>query len=212
MKKLMNSLAATTLIALSQSANAVPITGAGLTTDSAFLSTSTVVDFESVGTVNVPSLSVGGVTFTGNTDIEVDSDFAGNFNTRGLYHITNHGNDPTSFLFDFDTTVDAFAFMWGAADVVWNLSVYNGVALLETLAINPTYGSNAGDYFGIASAGITHATLVKSSGSGSDYVFIDNFTYSTSSTSTSVPEPASLALLGLGLAGLGFSQRKSKAQ
>ncbi len=206
MKKLINSLAATALVVLSQSAAAVPITGAGLPTDSAFLSTGTVIDFESVGTVNVPSLTVGGVTFTGNTNIEVDSDYAGSYNTRGRYHITNHGNDPTSFRFDFDTAVDAFAFMWGAADVVWNLSAYNGATLLESLAINPTHASNAGDYFGIASAGITHATLDISS--GYDYIFIDNFTYGTS---TSVSEPASLALLGLGFAGLGFSRRKSKA-
>ncbi len=207
MKKTIISLAIAACIIVPSLSAATPILGQGLPTDNANLSAGTVIDFESTGVVNTPSLSISGVTFTGDTNIEVDSDYAGGYNTRGTYHMTNHGSGPDLFRFDFDAPVDAFAFLWGAADVNWTLSAFSGASLLETLTINPTRASNAGDYFGIASSGITHATMVNNG--GYDYVFIDNFTYSAGATA--VPEPASLALLGLGLAGIGFARRKKSA-
>lgn len=195
------------ILLLPLGAHAVPITGQGLPTDYAALSSGTVIDFESTGVVNTASLTIDNVTFTGNALIQVDNDYAGGYNTRGDYHITNHGNEPTKFRFDFASQVDAFAFLWGAADVDWVLSAFNGNSLLETLVVNPTSVSNAGDYFGIASAGITHATLEVSS--GSDYVFLDNFTYSPGIAS--VPEPGVIYLFGLGLAGIGFMRKKKQS-
>lgn len=194
-------------LALGQAA-ATPITGQGNPTDHAALAGGTVIDFESTGVFNGPSLTLSGVTFTGDTNIEVDSDFSYGYNNRGLYHLTNHGSGPDSFRFDFAAPVDAFGFLWGAADIEWTLSAFNGATLLETLVLNPTRSSNFGDYFGIAASGITHATLTSQS---SDYVFIDNFTLSAGIPRAAVPEPGSIALVALGLVGLGLATRRKQA-
>jgi hypothetical protein len=201
----LGSLVITAALTFPAFVTAAPILGQGLPTDNVNLAGGTVIDFESTGVVNVPSLSISGVTFTGNTNIEVDSDFAGNYNTRGTFHMTNHGSGPDSFRFDFDAPVDAFAFLWGAADYDWTLSAFNGNTLLETLILNPTRGSNLGDYFGIAHAGMTHATLT---GNFIDYVFIDNFTVKSADVSA-VPVPAAVWLFGSGLMGLmGFNRKR----
>jgi hypothetical protein len=203
----LGGLVITAALAFPTFVTAAPILGQGLPTDNVNLAGGTVIDFESTGVVDAPSLSIAGVTFTGNTNIEVDSDYAGGYNTRGTYHMTNHGSGPDSFQFDFDTPVSAFGFLWGAADYTWTLSAFNGNNLLETLILNPTYGSNSGDYFGIAHAGITHATLTING--NSDYVFIDNFTVNSANVSA-VPVPAAVWLFGSGLVGLlGFNRKRS---
>jgi hypothetical protein len=57
-----------------------------------------------------------------------------------------------------------------------------------------TDGSNAGDFVGLLDPGIAWATL---SGTGSDYVFIDNLEFNPTNSTT--PEPGSLLLPGSGL-------------
>lgn len=189
-------------------AAAVPITGQGQPTDNINLTGGTVIDFESGGASSSPSLTIGNVTFTGNANIEIANDFAGQFNTRGVFHITNFGRLPSSFTFTFGAPVNAFGFLFGASDEIWDLTARDsGNNVLETLAVNPVLSSNAGDYFGIAASGIASATLVLRQ--GLDYVFIDNFTYTAGSTA--VPEPATLALVGLALAGLGLRGKARKA-
>ncbi len=195
------------VLVVAGSANAAFINGQGSPTDSAYLSGGTVIDFEDVGVVNVTSLTRSGVTFTSDSMIEVDSDYAGNYNTRGRYHITNHGDAPQSFTFTFSGTTDAFAFLFGASDDMWTLNAYSGSTMLESYNLTPTRSSNAGDYFGIAASGITHATLFNAQGTG-DYVFIDNFTFGESGGGNAVPEPATMLLFGIGLLGLARTNRK----
>lgn len=197
-------LAAAMALALASpiSAHALPILGQGVPTDNAALSGGTVIDFESVGSFNGPSLNTSGVTFTANGgNVNVSSLFAGAYNTRGTYAIDNQNG--FNYAFTFDAPAAAFGFHFGASDVNWVLTAYNGDTILETLNLSRVGGSNAGDYFGIAAAGITHATLTAI---GSDWVFIDNFTY-VSGTSTAVPEPGTIGLLGVALAGLALTAR-----
>jgi len=161
-----------------------------------------------------PALSIGGVTFSADGLIEIDSDYAGGFNTRGDYHITNHGNGPNAFRFDFSTPTDAFAFLWGAADYDWTLQAFGASGLLDSINVTPTHGSNNGDYVGIAASGIEYATLTLSD--FNDYVFIDNFTYNESQIlfgdgqTTSVPEPGTMALLGMGVVGFAAARRRKQ--
>ena len=195
-------------MALPLSAVAAPISGVGLPTDTVALSGGTVIDFESTGNFSGASLSVGGVTFTGNGPVHVSNDYAGSYNTRGTYHITNFGSLPNQYQFSFSGAVSAFAFLWGAADVAWTLTAYGAAdQVLESVVISPTYSGNAGNYFGIAADGIVRATL---SGGQGDYVFIDNFSYKTASTND-VPEPGVLSLLAVALAGAGLVARRRRA-
>lgn len=195
-------------LALPLAAVATPISGVGLPTDAGALSGGTVVDFESTGNFSGASLSVGGVTFTGNGPVQVSNDYAGQYNTRGTYHITNFGSAPNQYQFSFSSAVSAFAFLWGAADVSWTLTAFNAAnQVLDSVVINPTFSGNAGNYFGIASDGIVRATLI---GGYGDYVFIDNFTYKTASTND-VPEPGVLSLLAVALAGAGLVARRRRA-
>lgn len=181
--------------------------GAGDPTSNAALTGGTVINFESVAIGNYASLTLSGVTFTNNALVEIDSQFAGSYNTRGVRNLTNHGDAPNSFIFTFAAPTNAFAFMWGAADFAWTLSAFGASGLIESHLITPTHGGNLGTYYGIAAAGITSASV--SYNPGGDWVFIDNFTYNQNAVAA--PAPGALALLGVGLIGLATARRKARA-
>lgn len=185
----------------------------------ASLTGATLVDFESGPTGTFVSQSFGGLgiaaqntAYATSATFSVDGDFAGNYNTRGRYHITNYGTSFQQLRFDFGGATSAFGFLFGASDSTWVLSAYNAGGLLESLNIGAVYASNAGDFFGLSNlAGATYAILTQLqdgyySGGGVDYVFVDNFRYVAGN---SVPEPTPMALLALGLVGLAVTRRRS---
>jgi hypothetical protein len=198
-----------------QSASASSISGLGDPITNSLLTGGTVQDFDASPQGNFSSITLNNVTYIGvDAPLTIGSDFIGQYNNQGVNSIYN-GFDyiPSQFQFDFATSVDAFAFNWGASDNTWLLSAFgSGGELIETLIVPQVFASNAGEYFGIAASGITSATLVdlKDRIPEGDYVFIDNFT--TKSVST-VPEPTfTLSLLALGTLGAGSTlKRKMKS-
>ncbi len=213
MKKLFLGLTVLTL-SISTQGQAASITSA---LDPA-LNSATVEDFEAGPTGNFVSQSFNGFTASAvnYTDtpfatFSVDSDFAGDFNTRALNHITNHGAEFQSLRFDFDNPTSAFGFLFGASDSSWTLSAFNvSNTLLDSMTISPVFSSNSGDFFGLKGlSNSSYATLVQNfdgiyASGGVDYVFVDNFAVAD------VPEPETYAMLlaGLGLLGLVAHRRK----
>jgi len=183
------------------------------------LATAALVDFESGPTGNWVTQPFGVLTVTALNSsyspaatFSVGSDYAGEYNTRGSLHITNHGNEFQALRLDFNSPASAFGFLFGASDSSWNLNAYNaGGTLLESMVIAPVFGSNAGDFFGFSGlSSATYATLIQNqdgvyASGGVDYVFVDNVRVSA------VPEPETYAMLLAGLGLLGAVARRCKA-
>lgn len=190
---------------------ATAITGTGAPVSNPALAGGTVIGFESATPGVYTTLTIGNVSFVGVDDaLRISSDYGGSYNTSGT-HLNNGPYDSTmaySLRFNFGSAVNAFAFNWGAADNLWLLSAFDASNnLLDSLVLTATSSSNSGEYFGLAAAGISYATLINQSGDAGDWVFIDNFT----SSANQVPEPATVSLLGLGLLGLGAMRRRITA-
>ena len=183
-------------------ANAVFISGVGGTGTDATLAGGTLIDFESTAAGQYASITINGVTFSdpGGDVLDIDSDFAGFFNTRGEQSMSNDFDFiPDQFRFDFSGLVSAFGFNWGASDNDWRMDVYGTGGLIESHILPKVFSSNSGDYFGAAASGISYVILtdLKDRISMGDYVFIDDFRWV--GDEMEISEPGALTLLGIGL-------------
>ena len=148
------------------------------------LSGGTVIDFSN-GAGTTGTYTEGNVTFSSEDSGSLRI-YAGhyNYNTSGHYLQNNsletrYGGISNSLKFSFSSAVSVFGFNWGASDSQWDLKAYDSNnTLLETYNLPITSGANNGEYVGISSdsEAISYATLIPEI-NGSDWIFIDNFTY-----------------------------------
>lgn len=201
------------LLSAATSARATPISGFGDPLLDAALIGGTQEGFDAVASGQYASLTLGNVTYVGiGASFDIDADFNGQFNTTGGQSMSNDFDFfPDAFRFNFAAPVNAFAFNWGAADNTWLLQAFDsGNNLLESFFVPGTFFSNAGEYFGIATAGISYAIITdQKNNQPGDYVFIDRFTTSAADNAE-VPEPATMLLLGTGLATLGVRRHRNR--
>lgn len=162
------------------------------------------VTFDGQANATFSSLSLSGVTFSGiGGNLRTDNSYPNNYNGRGARYLDNNAGGTNAIRFDFSTPVSAFAFNWGASDGVWTLTAFNASnQIIEAMSTPITRASNAGDYIGLANAGMAYATLTTTN--VGDWIFIDNFTVAAGT----VPEPDTLAILGLGLMGMVSLRRR----
>ncbi|MEO8937458.1 MAG: PEP-CTERM sorting domain-containing protein [Burkholderiaceae bacterium] len=201
-------IGAVALALLAGNAVATPVSGTDGMGTPTIAGQTGIVNFDSTALATRSSLTSGAVTISGiGGSIRVANDYPGQYNGRGAAYLDNDQGDTNGFRFDFASIVNAFAFNFGASDNVWTLTAFDASGhVLESVRAPITNGSNAGDYIGLADAGIKYATLTTSS---SDWVFVDNFVYAAPLVRASaVPEPGSIALIGLGIAGVVAMRRR----
>lgn len=206
MKKLC-LLAAITASFFTANAFATQIHGFGSTVSS--LPGSTLIDFESQPQTSFTNLTIGNVTFSGSG--VTSNAYTPGYNSNGI-NIQNGTSGFQTLNISFAAPTSGFAFNFGASNEDWLLSAFDSsLNLLDSYLLPQTWYNNNGEYFGLASAGITSATLTQLThnvDSQADHILLDNFAF-VDSKSTQVPEPSGLLLLSLGLIGLGLSRRKA---
>lgn len=196
------------MILMAGSAVATPITS----NSDAALTGASVMDFESATQGTYAAITVNDVTFTaGNYHLRIDDDYQ-QYNSSGRYldNGTYNNNGFQSLTIDFSTDVSAFGFNWSMAEswATWILTAYDsGNNVIEAYVLPNTGSSSAGEFYGLAAAGTSYATIVRTVGDY-DWISLDNLTYVTSGAI--VPEPATMLLFALGLLGLaGVNRRKN---
>jgi hypothetical protein len=186
------------------SLHAAPISGFGSPTGNAALVGGAVEGFDSAAAGIYTSFTTSnGVTITGlnsagaPNSFTLGPDYINQYNTTGTNSIFNGPydavqNNLSQWTFTFASPVNAFGFNFGASDGSWTLSAFNSSnTFIETLLIPALGESGAGNYFGLADAGISYATLTAAR--GGDWVFIDNLTVPGSASR--VPDGGSTLLL-----------------
>lgn len=201
MKKLIRQLAVILGLALVTA----PQIQAALITSAAdpALAGASLIDFDSEATGNFASKTISGVTFTvasGGTLRNAHYTEGGVFGGSGQDLSTVNTTGASAFDIDFTGTVSAFGFVWGAANYVWSMDLFDSSNVLIESLMLPA-GPPFVIYGGASNVGIARVEL-KSTGSH-DWVKIDDFKFVTSSTS--VPDTAStLGLLAIGIACMGW--------
>src|SRR6056297_268355 len=165
-------LASTALVAPAV-AQAQSITGLGSPLD--VLPGGTVVDFDTIAAGQYNSATFGDLTIVSTGGFTINSNFSGSYNTSGQ-SINNNSGGSNDFRFNFSSEVSGLAFNFGASDVIWTLVAFDAANnALGSTTIDPTQGSNAGEYFGVNANSISYATLTAQG--GGDWVFVDNLTF-----------------------------------
>lgn len=165
-----------TLSLATASVMAASIVGTGQPVNEPALTGGNVITFDTPGAFTGNSLTIDDVTITSDgPDFDVTTTWSGQFNTTGLYLETTGA--VATFTFSFAQPVNAFAFNFGASDVVWNITAYDGSQVVDTYPIQMVGASNNQEYFGLSSPRITKVELTNQEIPNQDYVLLDNFTY-----------------------------------
>lgn len=165
-----------TLSLATASVMAASIVGTGQPVNEPALTGGNVITFDTPGAFTGNSLTIDDVTITSDgPDFDVTTTWSGQYNTTGLYLETTGA--VATFTFSFAQPVNAFAFNFGASDVVWNITAYDGSQVVDTYPIQTVGASNNQEYFGLSSPRITKVELTNQEIPNQDYVLLDNFTY-----------------------------------
>jgi len=183
--------------------NAGSMSGTGYSFDAPQLAGATVQNFDSAAVGVYMTGVFGNVTISSSTNMpyRISTDYAGSYNNPGiaLENGTYDSGLTTNVLFQFPSSVSAFAFSWGASDKNASLTVYSdaaGTNAIESMALPIVGFSNNGEWYGLyaATPSINSARIMFTDG---DWCFVDELHYVGSVIPTPAAGWAGVALLSV---------------
>ena len=108
--------------------------------------------------------------------------------------------------FTFDTAIDSFgAYFTGVQRGDASLTYADGTSVTLTMP-SATISDGGTTFFGFSDAGASIMSISYFTGTGGDFVGVDDIRFGNAE---SVPEPSMLSLFALGLIGMGVYRRKA---
>jgi hypothetical protein len=186
------SLIAVLLSAISTQVSAEYFQGSGNPANDLNLQGGTLIDFEAGPVGTFGGIEIGEVTFIGDDPDTVAVEETITIGTEGVvpiavfeqgltgtYRLYNGGTAESAqkFRFNFATPIHAFGFNLGAVNSSggWLLNAFDSTGNLIVSAPVPVTQNETSNYIGIASGGISYATLENSG--PNDFVMLDNFVF-----------------------------------